>query len=118
MHLLQIYKMFPFQEDLEDFMDEVIWPAWSGQEPPQRGERPLQNTLLAEPDMDPQMWLMALHLFVSFPDRTDPALLVRELNIEGPTAHRVLEKTRQALAASPDFYTRLSKSLGACMRCG
>lgn len=119
MHLLQIYKLFPFEEDLEEYMDEVIWQDWDPEKTPQRGSgSALENTLLAEPDLDPQQWLLALHLMFTWPDRSDAALLMRELNVDAATAQKAHVLVKEALAESPDFYARLTRSLGSCVRCG
>jgi len=99
MHLLQIYKLFPFREDLEEFV-------------------PLAGTLLDEKEVEPQQWLLALHLAVTWPERCDASLIMREIETDAHTAHTVLEKVKNALSQNSDFYTQLVKSLGSCMHCG
>jgi hypothetical protein len=119
MHLLQIYKLFPFQEDIEEFMDEAIWPDWPSADPMQRGDQgPLDKTLLVQPDLDPQQWLLALHLIFTWPDRSDAALLMKELDLDAATAQRVHAQAKTALETHGNFYARLVKSLGSCVRCG
>lgn len=119
MHLLQIYKLFPFREDLEEFMEEAVWSDWPKDSFPRPdSSNPLEGLLLADPDIEPQQWLLALHLIITWPDRSDPTFIMRELEIDSPTAHTVIKKVKEALTIYPDFYSRLAKSLGACTRCG
>ncbi len=119
MHLLQIFKQFPFREDIEELIQENIWTNWPADAPVQPDPSdPLGGTLLAEPEVEPQQWLLALHLIITWPDRIDTSMLMRDLDIDGPTAQKVLFKVKDAVATHTELYTRLAKSLTSCVRCG
>lgn len=119
MHLLQIYKLFPFREDLEEFMSQSFWTDWPKSHSLQpEADNPLKGTVLDEVEVDPQQWLLAIHLTVSWPDRCSTDFIARELEIDAPTALIVQDKVNRALALQPEFYTQLAKTLGSCARCG